>query len=140
LTQIKIDGKTRQYIRSRLLKYKDYEREISEIRTSIMNPWKESDENIGGGRSSFTSFDVEDKVIKILSSEQIAFRSKFISVVDSVLSKCTDDAQQIIELKYFGKEPVSWVKIASTVEGYSEDACRKIERKVIDKIAEKMGM
>lgn len=139
MTKITIDNKTRQYVRSRLYKYNEYKKDIQEIRQSIMTPWKESDENIGGGRSSLPVFEVEEKAFKLISNEQLAFRTKFLYVVDTLLAKCNDEVQKIIEMKYFAHESNSWVKIASEV-GYSEDGCRKIERKFIDSVAEKIGL
>lgn len=137
--QLKISNKARQHVRELLVEYKTIQRDIDDLRESIMNPHIETDENQGGGRSSFSVFE-SDKVIKIVSHEQIQFRSKAIKVIESVLSKSTDNAQMIIELKYFREEPLSWVAI-SQYDGvnYEEDNCRKIERKLVDEIAKKLG-
>ncbi|MBS7585693.1 hypothetical protein, partial [Enterococcus sp. MMGLQ5-1] len=111
------------------------------LEEAIMNPFKaSSDENTGGGRSSFKSFETENKAIKIVSHEQIIFRGQFLRIAEKVLSQSSDEAQRIIELRYFIDEPYSWVKIASIDNiGYTEDGCRKVDRAICDKIAKILG-
>jgi RinA family phage transcriptional activator len=139
LSRVKISVKARQHVRDLLVNYNELKEEMQELRTSIMIPHRESDENIGGGKSSLAVFEVEEKAIKLATNEQISFRAKALAAIDNVLSKSSDEAQQIIELKYFAKDPLSWVAISHKIEGYSEDGCRKIERKIVDRIAEKLG-
>ncbi|MBL1224804.1 hypothetical protein [Enterococcus sp. BWR-S5] len=140
MTKVKISSKARQHVRDLLSNYSELKDEIKELRESIMNPHREEiDENIGGSRSTVQKFDVEDKAIKLASHEQIIFRAKAVSVIDNVLAHCSDKAQQIIELKYFSKEPHSWVWISQKIEGYSEDGCRKIEKRIVDQIASRLG-
>lgn len=137
--QLKISNKARQHVRELLYEYKTIQSDIEGLRESIMNPYREIDENQGGGRSSFTTFE-SDKVIKIVSHEQIQFRTKAIKVIESVLSNSSDSAQMIIELKYFREEPLSWVAISQyDGVGYEEDNCRKIDRKIVDEIAKRLG-
>ncbi|MBS7578442.1 hypothetical protein HOY36_13070, partial [Enterococcus sp. MMGLQ5-2] len=77
---------------------------------------------------------------KIVSHEQIIFRGQFLRIAEKVLSQSSDEAQRIIELRYFIDEPYSWVKIASIDNiGYTEDGCRKVDRAICDKIAKILG-
>lgn len=97
------------------------------------------DANTGGGRSSLTVFESE-KAIQLASHEQIAFRAKAIQVIDDVMANSSDQAQMIIELKYFGNKPMSWIAISNHEEiGYSQDSCRKIERAIVDRIGRNLG-
>lgn len=140
MSKVKISPKARQHVRYLLSNYNELKDEIKELRESIMNPHQEdSDENVGGGRSTVQNFEVEEKAIRLASHEQIIFRAKAVAVIDDVLAHCSDRAQQIIELKYFSTEPHSWIKISYKVDGYSEDGCRKIERRIVDRIASRLG-
>ncbi|MBO0423844.1 hypothetical protein [Enterococcus plantarum] len=139
MSKVKISIKARQHVRDLLTNYNELKSEMQELRESIMHPHRESDQNVGGGKSSLPIFEVEEKAIKLATNEQISFRAKALVVIDGVLSRSSDEAQQIIELKYFAKEPLSWVAISTKIEGYSEDGCRKIERKIVDRIAEQLG-
>jgi len=131
-----ISNKARQHVRELLEKHSTIDKEIKIIRESIMDPYRETDENIGGGKSSIPMFEVEAKAVKLVSNERLAFLSKFLAVTERVLSKCSDDAQEIIHLKY--SKNSSWVKISNEV-GLSIDRCKKIDRKVVDSIAEMIG-
>lgn len=139
MRSLPIDVEARKFVRARLLKYKMYQQEINTLRQAILFPHQETDENIGGGRSSLNNFETEAKAIKLVSNKQIQVRSEFIAVVNSVLSECSEEANKIIEMRYFGKQKESWAKISVEVKGYTEYGCRKIEKKVVDRIAERLG-
>lgn len=139
MANIRISNKARQHVRDLLANYNELKKENSDLRQMILYPFQEDDENVGGGKSSKPVFEAEEKAIKLASHEQIKFRSLAIKVIADVLARSTDEAQKIIELKYFSKEPMSWVAIAENVDGYTEDGCRKIERKIVDLIAQRLG-
>lgn len=139
MDKIKISNRSRQHVRELLYKYAEMKSDIAAIRESILYPYKQEDENIGGGKSSFPIFE-SDKAIKLASHSQIEFRAKAISAIDHVLGQANDEAQKIIELKYFSKDPHSWVSISQHEDiNYTEDGCRKVERKIVDTIAQKLG-
>ena len=139
IAHVQIRNKARQHVRELLANYNLLKSENEAIREMIMNPHRESDDNIGGGKTSIAMFEVEEKAIKLASHEQIKFRSIALAVIDKVLAESSDHAQRIIELKYFSNEPKSWVAVAHEIEGYSEDGCRKIEKRVVDRIAQRLG-
>lgn len=141
MVTVRINTKARQHVRELLMNYKQTQKEVEELRQGIMNPHRETDENYGGGKSSLPLFEVEEKAIKLATNKQILFRAQAMAVIDDVLAHSSDQAQRIIELKYFGDtdKPKSWVAIAERVNGYSEDGCRKVERRVVDRIARQLG-
>lgn len=136
---MKINAKARQHVRELLGDYNDLKADLKELREGIMFPHSESDGNVGGGKSSLNVFEVEEKAIKLATNEQIIFRAKALKIIEDVIASSSDEAQKIIELKYFAKKPKSWISISREVGSYSEDGCRKIERKLVDRIAEKLG-
>ncbi|WP_254259792.1 hypothetical protein [Listeria fleischmannii] len=139
MEQLKISKRSRQHVRELLYKYQDMKKEIALLREAILHPHKVVDANTGGGRSSLTVFESE-KAIQLASHEQIAFRAKAIQVIDDVMANSSDQAQMIIELKYFGNKPMSWIAISNHEEiGYSQDSCRKIERAIVDRIGRNLG-
>lgn len=139
MVNLYISDKARQHVRDLLQKYSDMNNEINFLRVSIMNPYVPSEKNAGSGKTSITTYAVEEKAIKLATHEQIIFRAKALSIIQNVLAKSSDEAQKIIELKYFSEEKYSWVAISEKIDGYSEDGCRKIERKIVDKIAQQLG-
>lgn len=146
MVTVRINTKARQHVRELLMNYKQTQKEVEELRQGIMNPYRETDENYGGGKSSLPLFEVEEKAIKLATNKQILFRAHAIAVIDDVLNHSSDFAQRIIELKYFtavdsngNQKTQSWVAVANQVEGYSVDGCRKIEKHVCDRIAQQLG-
>lgn len=130
--QMKISNKARQHVREMLGEYPQMKREINQLRQSLLAS-EERDNN------QFAVFEAES-TIKIVSHEQIHFRSMALKVMEDVLAKTTKETQLIIELRYFKREPLSWVAISLWDEvGYSEDNCRKLEKKLVDEIAKRLG-
>lgn len=126
------DKETRNYVRSRMRKYNEYRREVTLFEEAIKYPWTETDENIGGGRGSRTSNPTEQQAIAMLTNDQLKNRLQLINAMDYVINSYAPIIQKLINLRY--KSNYSWVKVAQEV-GYSEDNCRKIDCKVVDRVA-----
>lgn len=126
MRKTKIKNKARQHVRELLYSYKDMSREISSIRDSILYP------------NEKVSQSLENSAISVVNEKQIAFRAKFIAITDDVLRNNAETYYEIIAMKFFDERYFSWVAIAQKV-GYSEEGCKKIERKIVDEIAERLG-
>lgn len=139
MERIKINIKAREHVREILRNYNKTKDDIEKIRESILYPYRETDSNVGGGRSNVMT-DNSSTIIKLVSHEQLRFKSKSINIIDSVLSEASEQAELIITNRYFVEEPLNWVKI-SQLEGvnYSIDNCKKIERAIVDEIGVKIG-
>lgn len=139
MERIKLNIKAREHVREILRNYNKTNSDIKLIRESILYPYKERDENIGGGKGNLVS-DGSDVIIKLLSHNQLKFKSKTLIVINEVLSESSDEANIIIKMRYFVDNPLSWAKI-SQLDGvnYSVDNCKKIERAIVDEIGVKLG-
>lgn len=126
------DKETRNYVRSRMRKYNEYRKEIKVIEESIRYPWKESDENIGGGRGSLTSNPTEQQAIIKIDSKELKSRTQLLNIIDYVVDSSDPITQKIINMRY--KNHFSWEKIAQTIN-YSEPNCRRIDCRVVDRVA-----
>lgn len=139
MERIKITIKAREHVREILRNYNKTKDDIEKIRESILYPYRETDSNVGGGRSNIMT-DNSSTIIKLVSHDQLRFKSKAINIIDGVLSEASEQANLIIENRYFVDEPLNWAKI-SQLEGvnYSIDNCKKIERVLVDEIGVKLG-
>ncbi len=126
------DKETRNYVRSRMRKYNDFRKEVTLFEEAIRYPWTEIDENIGGGRGSKTSNPTEQQAIAMMTNEQLKSRLQLINTMDYIIDSCLPEVQKVINLRY--KSHYSWIKVAQET-GYSEDNCRKIDCKIVDRIA-----
>lgn len=139
MERIKINIKAREHVREILRNYNKTKDDIEKIRESILYPYRETDSNVGGGRSNIMT-DNSSTIIKLISHDQLRFKSKAINIIDGVLSEASEQAVLIIENRYFVSDPLNWAKI-SQLEGvnYSIDNCKKIERVIVDEIGVKLG-
>lgn len=129
---LKISNKARQHVREMLGEYPQMKQEMDELRRSLMA-------TADDGSNQFAVFEA-DTTIKIVSHEQIHFRSMALKVIEEVLDNTTIETQAIINFRYFKRESLSWVAISLKDEvGYSEDNCRKLEKKLVDEIAKRLG-
>lgn len=130
--QLKISNKARQHVREMLSEYPQMKEEMEQLRQSLMAVQED-------GSNQFSAFEA-NSTIKIVSHEQIHFRSLALKVMEEVINNATTETQVIINLRYFKREPLSWVAISLNDEvGYSEDNCRKLEKKLVDEIAKRLG-
>lgn len=139
--QVKVSNKSKAVVREHLANYQQTKKEIKDLREALLVPYQETDENIGGGRSNIMN-DGSDRLIKVMSMshEQIKFRVKMLKAIDSVLEQSDDQTKKIIALRYFGNEEWSWVKVSGHDDiHYSIDTCKRIERKVVERIALLIG-
>ena len=95
---------TRIYLRADLCEFKQMKREIEAFRLAIMYPTKEIDENIGGGRSGFTSDPTAATAIKLVSPVELAETIKFVEIVEKMFESMDDDYEMIIRCKYIDNE------------------------------------
>lgn len=71
-----------------------------------MYPVRETDENIGGGRSSFISKPQEQMILTIEEDEQLQSLKKQLDTVNKVLDESEPDVRIIIKELYFRKHPL----------------------------------
>lgn len=130
------DKETRRFVRSKLRKIDHIRKEVNLYEEAIMNPWKESDENIGGGRGNKFYSQTESIVIAKLSNKELVQRLRLLNAIKYIIGTSVPEAEDIIYLRY--TKNYSWEKIALSVH-YSERKCRGIEEGIVDRIANFMG-
>lgn len=104
---------TRLMIRSDLCSYKRDLRTIEEYRESILYPYKESDENFGGGRGNAISKTTESTAIKLaVTPSRLEKTIETVEAIDKMLEMCldeknnilTEDHYRIVKSKYIDAE------------------------------------
>ena len=131
-----IDDATRNYMRAKLHKYDEIKKEVQLFEESLRHPFQETDDNIGGGKSNLTSSPVEREAIAVMSNRQLTQKLRLLNMIDYVLNSCEPQIKHMMELRY--QKKWQWVKIAEHTK-YSESACRKIDKKVLDRMITMLG-
>ena len=117
--------------------YYEYNKEIA-IRKEELK-LKESDENIGGGRSNIISKPVENQIVKELSDPFIANRLMWKKAIKETLEEQSQQVQSLMYSKYWGEDSwMDWVSFGDKY-GYSKPTIYRLRQKVLFTFAKKIG-
>lgn len=93
---------TKQYLKAVTREYPYMNDYIARRREAILSPNDtETDENIGGGRSSTVGRPVEALALKIAEDEQIGVCEKHKQAIETTLLKMEPVMQEVIKKRYF---------------------------------------
>lgn len=88
-------------------------KEIARLREEIMNPFVETDENIGGGQSNLPGSPTESIATRLTTNKQLNYLTEIISAIDRVYESCPDNYKHLIRLRYWNKHnKKEWAGIA----------------------------
>lgn len=130
------DNAARNYMRAKLRNFDEIKNEVKSFEEALRYPFQETDTNIGGGRSNVVSSPVEKEVIAVMSNTELKQKTRLINVVEYVLGKCNPQIKYMMTLRY--KKKFEWEKIAHEMN-YTESACRKIDKKILDEMVKLLG-
>lgn len=87
--------------------------EIAKLREEIMNPFKEIDENVGGGKSNMTSSPTEQIATRLMTNKQLKYLMEITDAIEQVYNALPEEYQQLARAKYWNKEKdLQWDGIA----------------------------
>lgn len=126
-----------KWLEDKFERYKQLDKEIA-IRKEELK-MKETDENIGGGKSNTVSSPVEIQVIKEQSDPYIKTRLIWKQGIEKTYHESSEEVQQIINDKFWGdRSYLSWVAIG---EDYyiSKTQIYRLRYNVLETFAKKIG-
>ncbi|MDC3412542.1 transcriptional regulator [Terrihalobacillus insolitus] len=89
-------------------------KEIANLREEIMNPPKEIDENIGGGRSGFTTSPTEKIVTRLSTNKQLNYLVEVVEAIEAVYNALPNDYKKLVQIRYWRRDKrLTWDGIAS---------------------------
>lgn len=101
---------------------------------------KNTDENIGGGKSNIISDTTANKAIILTTDERYQFLSKTISAVEKVYAALNEEMKEFADMRYRSKESnyLEWEDIAYEL-GVSKAKAFKMRNKLLDITASEIG-
>ena|SRR5699024_1453695 len=131
---------TTRYIEAELRAFPDIERKITALRSELMNPWKPSDENFGGGKSNVNVSQTEVKATRLATDERLARLQDTQNKITRVYNRQPDLSKQFIEEFYF-KNPRKFTMtgIADKLN-VGERTVYRLKKKVLEDVAEEFGL
>ncbi|MGG4267419.1 transcriptional regulator [Peribacillus simplex] len=109
----KLKKPTFKHIESELYSYRETLREIEFLRNNIMFTKENTDENVGGGRSSFPSSPTEMIGSRLATHKQLIKLEEIANAIEKVYTGLPETHRKLIQLKYWTKpQQLTWEGIA----------------------------
>lgn len=125
------------WLEDKFQRYQQYDKEIA-IRKEELK-MKQTDENIGGGKSNLPSNPVERQVIKEQSDPYIVNRLKWKKAIEEVYKECTEDEQAILRDKFWSNQSyLTWPEVGE--EHYmAKTTIYEVRYSILERFAKKIG-
>jgi len=112
------------------LKFKEWE---------LLNPEREEDNNIGGGRSSKISDKTAQRAIILAEDKAYQNLKNIIETIESTYKELDEDQKKIVSMRYWDEDGCyEWQEIADELYISRNKALNK-RNNLIDKTAKKLG-
>ena len=135
----KLKKPTFKHIESELYSYHDTLREIQFLRTNLMFCKENDDENIGGGRSSFTSSPTEQIGTKLASHKKLNNLETITNAIEKVYTGLPESHQKLVKMKYWTRPQLkTWDGIAQELHVSRRQAIYW-RNEIINTISEVLG-
>lgn len=102
------------------------------------HPWKEPEDNVGGGRSSLITKPQEIIVVKRDEDKQLQRLLNLQKAGDKAVSKMSDIQLKIYQLRYKDSDYHDWDNIGDIL-GYSHSGIYKIRYKLLELLGKELG-
>lgn len=130
---------TLKKIEDYFINYEENKKKLYYRELELLHPYREQDQNIGGGKSNRTSDTTMMKAAALAEDARYSHLKQVTTVVEEVYRELDDDQKTIVEMRYFDKdECYEWADIADKLYMSVQRVLRKRNR-IIDKTAKKLG-
>lgn len=131
---------TFKYLEEIIRRSDDYPKEINLREQEIINPYRISDENIGGGRSDVIANQTERIATKLVTDRRLSNLQREYDAFRKTFDSCDDNVKEIITMAYIDKPRTkTWDGIAVR-SGYSRAQCFRYRDAFILAMAEELGL
>ena len=90
-------------------------KEINLLEESILHPYKEVDENIGGGQSNIPGDPVGSTTIRLTRHKQLNYLREIASAIETVYNELPKDYKRLVQVRYWSTNGLTWNMIAKKV-------------------------
>lgn len=105
--------------------------EIAKLREEIMNPFEETDENVGGGKSNIPGNPTERIATRLATYKQLQYLEEVVQAIEKVYNACPENYKELIRLRYWSKnQKLTWDGIAERLH-VSERQARRWRDEII---------
>lgn len=119
--------------------YPTMDRYIKRVELEIEYPWQQSDDNIGGSRSTSTTSTTERTGLKLATDKHLRLLRERKKALDKVVYAAKPETIKIIRMWYWIKPRTkTWDGIAQEV-GYSKRMCYLLRNEFVEELGKELG-
>lgn len=114
-------------------------RELRIREWELLHPYKEHDQNIGGGKANRISDQTGDRAVILVEDKAYNNLKNIISTIEGLFPDLDEDQQTIVKMRYWDKDGCyEWGHIADALFMSVQRVLRK-RNNIIDETAKRMG-
>ena len=106
--------------------------------TEIRLPWRESDQNIGGGRSATTADAAERTLEAVEADKRIIYLRRLKATCESAMSHFDNTLWELYKARYQSPSRPNWNEVVDRVP-YSRSAVYRYRYCILELLAKEMG-
>lgn len=132
-----LNSADKKWLEDKFKRYSQLDREIAVRKEELK--MRESDENIGGGKSNFISSSVESQVMKQMNDPFIQQRELWKKSIEWTISEQSSDVQMLVREKYWGEQSYLDWETLGNIHGFTKSTVYRVRDKVLEEFAKKIG-
>lgn len=131
---------TYKYLESELFEYNYIGKHINKVREDIRNPYRETDENIGGGKSNRNVSVVEQTATRLLTDKRLIQLERMKFAIEKVYDQSNDDERKLMELYYFKKPRLLTPDGVAEQLSVSRRQFYNMKKSIVCRLADELGI
>lgn len=131
---------TKKYLEDELFNYRQMSQYITDLRQEIMDPHKEEDENIGGGRSNSNVSTVEIKATRLVNDKRLKRVQEVKQAIETVYNESGDIQKQFLDIYYFTKPRRFTIPGVAEQLNVSESTVHRMKKSILKALADEIGI
>ncbi|NJH86129.1 transcriptional regulator [Staphylococcus chromogenes] len=131
---------TINYLESELRNYPYIDKDINRVREEVLHPWKPTDENIGGGRTSENVSVTEIKATRVVNDRRLAQLARVKMAVEIVYENTTNEGRRLMDLYYFAKPRKYNLTGVADEMHIGKTMAYRLRKCILESLADELGM
>lgn len=131
---------TKKYLEDELFSYPKMDQYINSLREEIINPWRETDENIGGGKSNIISSTVEVKAIRLVNDKRLNRMREVKQAIETIYRESSIEEKDLLEIYYFKSPRTLTIDGVAQELSVSRRTVFRLRSRLLNRFADELGI
>lgn len=131
---------TMKYLEDELFSYPGMEKHIKSIREEIINPWKEQDTNIGGGRANSNVSTVEIKATRLVNDKRLKRMQEVKQAIETIYNEGDQNQRKMLDVYYFTRPRTLTIDGVAQKMNVSRRTIFRVRKSILSRLADELGI